>query len=84
MHKLIERLRFANFSAPEPNPWFKKDVLLKEEVDDEDNIPCDMRNSIYGSLGGDLLFDETDDDSDEDEQEGQSYLMSVLSSCSIM
>lgn len=80
-HKLIERLRFADFTTKEPNPWPKK-VIVDPLIDDEDVLERDM---IHNTTNGRHHDEENIWEEDEsDEEEGQGFLDSLSSWCYLM
>lgn len=86
MTRLIERLRFSNFSSPEPNP-FKSLDRIKEEFGS-----LHLLNGISEEEEKDpeLSTDADEDDDDEDEEEEENNgaagygILDYLTSCSIM
>lgn len=85
MTRLIDRLRFAEFSSPEPNPFrildrMKQeygDVLLRDQEDQGNE-------ELNGSDVDDGDDDEDDDDEEDDDKANAPGILEYLTSCSVM
>ena len=76
MKKLIGRLKFADFTSPEPNPWKKLDKLAVE-WDDIHNDPKVIQ--IGRELGESLETLDVTDDEDDDESSLMTMAMPLMS-----
>jgi hypothetical protein len=89
MSRLIERLRFSNFSSPEPNP-FKSLDRVKEEFGTlrlPDGLTDEEKDPDLDSDADEDEDEDEEDDDDEDEANaaGGGYgILDYLTSCSIM
>lgn len=88
MSRLIERLRFADFARPEPNPFRILDRIKEEygpDVIRDEKEGKKRAGSEDDDPDEDSDEDADDDDDDDDEEDGQGYgFFDYLSSCSVM
>lgn len=90
--RLIERLRFSDFSSSEPNPFRILDHMKEEYGDLFHRHPDRRTNGQVDETGnasdGDEDEDEDEDEEDDDEEEENgkrgSGLLDYLTACAIM
>lgn len=81
MSRLIERLRFSDFSSPEPNPFIALD-RMKQEFGElfRENGQTDGQDDENGSD----VDDDDEEDEEDDDEGGGTGLLDYLTACSLM